>query len=417
MDIDFDLKVKLFKEYLDNGGIEKIDFPELLNDLLKVKTMPNGKADPSTVTPIVNAAMLAYVGGQLMPPFESDLHLSEYQTLLQKSIFFDQVNIETEKEFDELYDQFFDSKELLFRGLNEAKYRLYSSLQRYWVIQKKSNTVIRYDIFLRALIDNAKNKYGGILKKFLKNIRVSEDNDLAVLSFLQHYGCPTPLLDWTYSFANALYFATEKINNTYDKWEVDKYFCVYYLEERFMNASTVKSTIASSLFETDTQFQKEIVDNLKERGMSDDLITRLLPKDYLKIFYLRLNGESAMNFMMKVENLLTSPLLYFSDIEDVYGLKYCLNNNMNIINQNGVFTWNSSPTRPIEDVTNKLRRINEFDTENYMFSKCVNINKNLVGYVKKRLKKAGVTRDYIYPDPYKLSKAVFDKTAKEIISI
>ncbi|GGA88440.1 hypothetical protein [Puia dinghuensis] len=59
MNIDLDLKVKLFNEYLENGGIEKIVFPDLLKDLLKVKSLPNGKVDPRTVSPLVNAAMLA----------------------------------------------------------------------------------------------------------------------------------------------------------------------------------------------------------------------------------------------------------------------------------------------------------------------------------------------------------------------
>ncbi|MEJ7682630.1 MAG: hypothetical protein WKG06_33190 [Segetibacter sp.] len=37
MEIDLYLKVKLFNEYLNNGGVEKIDFPELLDLAFKSK--------------------------------------------------------------------------------------------------------------------------------------------------------------------------------------------------------------------------------------------------------------------------------------------------------------------------------------------------------------------------------------------
>jgi len=35
---NLDLKIRLLKEYLDNGGYEKIPFSQLLEDLKKVKT-------------------------------------------------------------------------------------------------------------------------------------------------------------------------------------------------------------------------------------------------------------------------------------------------------------------------------------------------------------------------------------------
>ena len=110
MEIDLDLKVKLYNEYLNNGGIEKIFFPELLDSLMKVKSLPNGRVNPKTVDSIVNAAMLSYIGSQLMEPFYSNKYLSEYETLLQKSIFFTQTNIDTVKEFDEIFDKYENNK-------------------------------------------------------------------------------------------------------------------------------------------------------------------------------------------------------------------------------------------------------------------------------------------------------------------
>src|SRR5687767_2662730 len=92
---NLDLKIKLTKEYLDNGGYQKIWDVGLLEDLLEVKSGPDGKPDPETITARVNAFMLAILGSQLEPLSYSPNHLSEYETTLQKSHNFDQQNIDT----------------------------------------------------------------------------------------------------------------------------------------------------------------------------------------------------------------------------------------------------------------------------------------------------------------------------------
>ena len=97
---NLDLKVKLFNEYLENGGVEKIVFPNLLEDFIKVRKGPDGKVDPDTVSPLVNAAMLAHLGSHLLPPFFHPEHISEYQSTLQKNNSFVQENIDTEEQFD-----------------------------------------------------------------------------------------------------------------------------------------------------------------------------------------------------------------------------------------------------------------------------------------------------------------------------
>lgn len=56
---NLDLKVKYTKEYLDNGGYKKIYFPELLKGLIAVKVDAGGKVDPDSVSPSVNAFMIA----------------------------------------------------------------------------------------------------------------------------------------------------------------------------------------------------------------------------------------------------------------------------------------------------------------------------------------------------------------------
>ena len=103
---NLDLKIKLTTEYLDNGGYEKIWDIGLLEDLKLVKSGHDGKVDPHTVSTRVNAFMLAILASQLTPPFYSPNHISEYETTLQKSNSFDQVNIDTIEQFDKIYEEY-----------------------------------------------------------------------------------------------------------------------------------------------------------------------------------------------------------------------------------------------------------------------------------------------------------------------
>ena len=210
-------RIKLFADWLNNGGVKTIWSNHLLEDLIKVKFDYNGNVDESTVSSVVRSALLAYEGTQHTPPATSIEFMTEYETTLQKELFFEQVNIDSIEDFEEIFEENKNSSEILYRGVCEAKWRIYSSLQRYWINEKIYNKGIDYKSFVEKTILNAKKQQGNILEKFFKKNGISPNNDIAILSFLQHYGCPTPLVDWTNSFINSLYFATENITENNDE--------------------------------------------------------------------------------------------------------------------------------------------------------------------------------------------------------
>lgn len=145
---NLDLKIKLTKEYLDNGGYEKISFIHLLEDLKKIKVDALGKVDPETVSTSVNAFMMTVLANQLVPPLYSPNQISEYESTLQKSNSFDQENIDTVEQFDKIYEEYRDRTDFLFRGQREAKWRLYSKLQRHWISDKLSEKFEGYQELL-----------------------------------------------------------------------------------------------------------------------------------------------------------------------------------------------------------------------------------------------------------------------------
>lgn len=61
-------------------------------------------------------------------------NLNEYKTLTEKERFYNYIKIETEQEFDKYFNQIqTNSKGYVFRSINEAKFKLYSSTQRQWI--------------------------------------------------------------------------------------------------------------------------------------------------------------------------------------------------------------------------------------------------------------------------------------------
>ncbi|WP_055437640.1 FRG domain-containing protein [Lacinutrix algicola] len=402
-------RIKLFADWLNNGGVKTIWSNHLLEDLIKVKFRTDGTVDESTVSSVVRAALLAYEGTQWTPPHSSIELMTEYETTLQKALFFEQVMIDTKEDFDSIYEEHKNSESTLYRGVTEAKWRIYSSLQRYWINEKLYENGTDYKTFIEKTISNAKKQNGGILEKFFKNNGISPENDIAVLSFLQHYGCPTPLVDWSNNFKNALYFATENVNEYKDdSREIDKYFSIYHIEEKDLISTSLVSLVEKGISEMEKHVKDNVIQNGQSEGIEQTEMEKFFGRDRLKMATKMLHQNSLIKFVTKIERLITFPLTYFSDINEENDIQFSLNNSMNIINQEGVFIWNSNPFKPIEQVGNE--QFGNKEDVIYRFSKCYNINKKLTDYVKDKIRKEGINSEFIYPDPNLIAKNSFEET-------
>ncbi|WP_284461762.1 FRG domain-containing protein, partial [Chryseobacterium sp.] len=78
------------------------------------------------------------------------------------------------------------------------------------------------------LISATKKWNNEVVKKLLINSGIDENNDLAYLSYMQHFGVPTPFLDYTNNPYVALFFAIDGINFTPSDNEIDNYFSLYF---------------------------------------------------------------------------------------------------------------------------------------------------------------------------------------------
>jgi len=411
---DLDLKIKFTKELIENQ-LGRINSSSILDDLLKVKYGADGKVNPDTVSTSLNAFMLGILVSHELPPVFHPEHISEYQSILQKSDCFTQTSIDTEEQFDKIYDEYKKKNNMIFRGQKEAKWRLYSKLQRHWITEKLFDKDYTYQNLIENLVENGKQKHADKIKEILSANHIDTENTISVLGFLQHHSCPTPLLDWTYKFQNALFFAIDGLEQNNGTIEVEDYFSVYFIEENELEDGNIKSIL------------KEVLSQIEEEELQK-LITEIANGNEEKIKEMeahfsgrhlfdrtKINGSGFISKATKIVNLMNHKVAYFSDKDKESGIIFSLNNSKNILNQEGVFVWNSDPTKPLELISDEFYK-EEFPDDDCKYNFChyFNINKKLEQHIRKRLQEDGITKEFIYPTPELNTYEVFEHTKENL---
>lgn len=288
-------------------------------------------------------------------------------------------NIDTEQDLDDFIKSI-PSNSFIFRGMNEATYKMYTSSQRYWIW---NDPIIRklgakgYNDFIHKIIDRIRNdkEIADYLNK--NGIPI---NDMELLAMLQHYAVLSPLLDFTLDINSALFFATDNSSKpTGDK--IDDYVSVYYIDKSIdwiqasvQRINTVGAARASEMLDDFKQSHKDTpVDTSQvEEEMRDLPFDKLADSD---ISFIPLEGPAAgtMTAAMPTTNFTTSYRI----------------TNPRLLAQSGLFLLNLTPTEPLVELMNRVT--------NSMFVNCVNIHKKLVPYIQsKYLEPKNITKDTMY---------------------
>src|SRR5690606_292517 len=163
------------------------------------------------------------------------------------------------------------------------------------------------------LVELGKEAFSEPIQELLQDNHIDTTNSIAVLAYLQHHDCPTPLLDWTYSFQNALYFALDGIQPNETTIEIEDYCSVYYIEEEYFEGGSLRQIMSDSLDEIDALELARMIelisngDENKKQAMTEHFSGR-------KVFdRAKLNGSGLISHMTKVEHLINFPIGYFSD--------------------------------------------------------------------------------------------------------
>ena len=240
-----------------------------------------------------------------------------------------------------------------FRGAGESRFKLYNSAQRFWMqndlIELEAiSQPLSYIAMLKNMVEDAKKE--GLFRKVFDYYGLTpEQADFPMLSILQHYGAPTPLMDWTYDLDVALYFAVEQARHFDEENHIENYMSVYRI---------VRSD--------ESGFIKGNLQVMSENVFPS--ITYLAQHWPGTVYYIS-------DFEVKNERQVKPLTTYY---------------NLNIIPQQGLFIFNPSEKDPLETLAQKkgpdARII------------CYNINKDLAQMVRLTIGKTGVDQAFIYPE-------------------
>jgi hypothetical protein len=200
--------------------------------------------------------------------------------------------------------------------------------------------------------------------------------DFPLLSILQHYKAPTPLMDWTYDLNIALFFAIMDVKKSDRNNVIDDYISVYKLNK-----------------ENHSSFLKNNLNYLSANVFPNVSWLGGVLQDSNSVIYI---SDFEISEFEDLEKRKTKPITTYY--------------NLNILAQKGIFVFNPSEDIPLEDFP-KLN--NPQDDDNKIF--CYNICKDLSELIKYRIGKKGINSDFLFPNLEKYSQRILDDYLRFVV--
>lgn len=201
-------------------------------------------------------------------------------------------------------------KRKFFRGQADGSWKIFSSMQREWILKELNHQYKSYEELVEKFLTFSK-EYA--IQK-LNNV-CNGKSDIGVFSALQHYGAPTPFVDWTSDYRIALYFASLTMADCVGK-ETSSFVSVYWLEvgdgaatpyNDLTSYAEMKSQYSLN-FEANDVFdeksKKDVVARVDEYNRwKENCLWMERSKDFLDIFNPRINLQEGAFFYSPFESL------------------------------------------------------------------------------------------------------------------
>lgn len=246
--------------------------------------------------------------------------LPTYSTFIDKQQNFQIIKVDTIEKFIDIKENLTKLKGI-FRGINNASFKIYTSLQRNRILGTISD-----NFSMDSYINNFRKI--DAVKRYFKAYEYNPST-LAILSFLQHHKAPTSLLDFTSNVNVAIFFATENLIGkpfTADGNEINNYFSIFHIPEKSLKLIDVKRVFADI-----ERYKQSYIDTWGKQEENENL--------YLE----HIDNMAAINTME----------VYLVDFANSYPA-FNVHNSIRILNQEGLFINNNYGNEPLEIALKKF---------------------------------------------------------------
>lgn len=286
------------------------------------------------------------------------------------------------KEIDNLLAH---NDEFIYRGVYNASYKMYSSSQRLWFLDDQRmlrlNCKDYYDT-IECLIKLTANQQD--VQQYIQQNNLPF-NEFLILAMLQHFGSPSPMLDFSNSVLKGLFFAVDNMPAWTDNGtnNLDDYVSLYYIRRDIdwvkFTVQRVMENAAGDIDRLITQSRDEDPSLSIETKEVEDNIRNLryhqFRPEFGNIFFLPVGGPAAGKVNIDI------PALNF------HCDYYIVNDRM--ISQDGLFIFNNTKDIPLVEVMNSVCKVQYFH--------CINIRKHLVPeIISSFLQPNGITHNSVY---------------------
>jgi len=303
------------------------------------------------------------------------MKLQEYRTDEEKQEFFLHSTANNVECFENLIEPFLKLPgKFLFRGVKDRAFRMFSIIQRMSIIQSNIQ-----QLDLTYAISNVLQKFkdniflmGELKKQMMPEAKIT---DYSILAFIQHFGGPSPLIDFTSDLSTALFFA-------FDGKEEYKYASLYVVPKNPFEFGEI-----AKIYKSGYNSAINLVEQHKKMHPNENIDCSIINDEILS---------------MTFEPQFKGTLVYGGkdSFIEFGGEKYSITNE-NIWAQNGYFMQGACSETPLEEILLKKIHFHDKDLKwNYIkkFQRiyCIDINPNIVNDLI-RMYNVPSDREQIYP--------------------
>lgn len=282
--------------------------------------------------------------------------------------------ITTPSEFKNWYEEHKIRKDVkhIFRGIKEASYKNFTSAQRYYFQHDYKNCSPKE--LIAAQINALRLNRQQLLQRYCYSFGIP-CSDLFLLSFAQHHGGISPLLDFSRAVNTALFFMTHHVEfpnygeGTYEKEHILNYMSMYYI----LRDSPMTPNICEIYGKMIRKYKNEI--QINEKTTAQYWQKKINAEGKKLSAYQNLSSQFA-GVPIVVEE---SKVVFWVDGYEFVGkINDC---NLNLAAQQGCFVYHDEGILPLE---NELC--------------CVDIHKSLVPFIREEILQEFFTEQTMFPN-------------------